>query len=80
MKAFVALVCLTTAATAFPVLMSQTHNSTGVAIKAINEVAGAPSTTRLPNTFACSLARALALDASMGLSVPPAQNTFAFSL
>jgi hypothetical protein len=48
MKALLALVCLAAAATAFPVLKSQTLNSNGVAIKAINEVAGAPSTTRLP--------------------------------
>ena len=42
------VLALAAAATALPALKSQTLNSTGVAINAINEVTGAPSTTRLP--------------------------------
>ena len=40
LKGLLALACLAAAATALPALKSQTLNSTGVAIHAINEVAG----------------------------------------
>ena len=77
MKALLALVCLATAVTALPALKSQTLSSTGVAIKAINEVAGAPSTTCLPETR--SLVRWLGPWHPIGLGVIPARNPDVFA-